>query len=97
MVAAFNMLKACTMCHFLFGLRTQNVGDECGDFDSRTMPTTYFDAEKASISSFGSGHCRVVQYLDPSTRSISCRTPRSGGRTEGGSPLTTSENTFRRA
>ncbi|KAE9015475.1 hypothetical protein PR003_g15119 [Phytophthora rubi] len=93
MVAAFNMLKACTMCHFLFGLRTQNVGDECGDFDSRTMPTTYFAAKKASISCY----CHVVQYLVPSTRSISGRTPRSGGRTEGGSSLTTSENTFRRA
>ncbi|KAE8958554.1 hypothetical protein PF011_g30724 [Phytophthora fragariae] len=100
MVAAFNLLNACTMRHFPLGLRTQNFGDECGDLDSRTMPAACFAAKKASITStcsFGSGHCRVVQYSVPGTRSISCLTPRSGGRTEGGSSLTTSDNSFGRA
>ncbi|GMF14502.1 unnamed protein product [Phytophthora fragariaefolia] len=47
MVAAFNLLKACTMRYFPLGFRTQNVGDECGDFDSRTMPAACFAAKKA--------------------------------------------------
>ncbi|KAE8909637.1 hypothetical protein PF005_g12721 [Phytophthora fragariae] len=33
------------MRHFPLGLRTQNVGDECGNFDSRTMPAAYFAAK----------------------------------------------------
>ncbi|KAL8008750.1 hypothetical protein Plhal710r2_c087g0182701 [Plasmopara halstedii] len=68
--------------HFPFGFRTQNVGVECGDFDSRTMPTFALAAKKASMTSHcsrGRGHCLVTQYFVPGTRSISCRTPRSGG------------------
>ncbi|GMF50385.1 unnamed protein product [Phytophthora fragariaefolia] len=65
MVAAFNLLKACTMRHFPVGLRTQSVRNECGDFDSRTMPAACFASKKASITStcpFGSGHCRVGSF-----------------------------------
>ncbi|KAE8950591.1 hypothetical protein PR003_g35166 [Phytophthora rubi] len=39
------------MRHFPLGLRTQNVGDECGDLDSRAMPAACFAAKKASITS----------------------------------------------
>ncbi|KAE9089764.1 hypothetical protein PF010_g18859 [Phytophthora fragariae] len=60
------------------------------------MPAAYF-AAITSTCFFGCSHCRLVQYLVRGTRSISCLTPRSGGRTEGGSLLTTSENSFRGA
>ncbi|KAE8909831.1 hypothetical protein PF005_g12064 [Phytophthora fragariae] len=63
------------------------------------MPAAHLAAKKVSIIStcaFGSSHCRVLQYLVPGTRSILCLAPRSGGRTEGGSSLTTSENSMRR-
>ncbi|KAE9267010.1 hypothetical protein PF008_g31457 [Phytophthora fragariae] len=74
MVAALSLLKACTICHLPFDFLTQNVGVECGDLLSRTSPAASLARKKASMTShcsFGSGHCRVTQYLVPGTRSIS--------------------------
>ena len=95
--AAFSLLEALTIRQFPLCLRTQNFGDVCSDFDSRIMPAACLASKNASIAStfsLGNGYCRVVQYFVPGSRSISCRTPRSGGSTDGGSSETTSANSL---
>jgi hypothetical protein len=70
------------MHHLPDAFFTQNVGIECGEILSRTCPASRRPSKESSMVwtwACGSGHCRVTQYIDPDTRSILCRTPRSTG------------------
>ena len=79
-VAAFNLLKAFTICHPHVAFRKQKVGEICVDVDSLTLPAAKRSAKNLSIASTcsrGSGYCFMTHYFEPGFRSISWRVPLS--------------------
>ncbi|KAE9008283.1 hypothetical protein PR002_g15948 [Phytophthora rubi] len=79
MVASFNLLNAWAMRHPPVAFFTQNVGLECGEILASLAAA--FEEVIDGLNLIP--RCRVTQYFNPGTRSISCRTPRSAGSSAG--------------
>ena len=97
-VAAFNLLRACTIRHPSVALHKQKAGELCGEVDSLTCPAAKRSANNLSIASTflrGSGHYFMTQYFEPGSRSILWRSPLSFDNLHCNAPDNTSLNSIK--